>query len=68
MGAAIFILVLVFFREKPPTAPSRSSATLKEGDFKSNMLALIRNKNMWTLTVVFGFVAAVLNVNGTIVG
>ena len=68
MGAVIFILVLIFFRAKPPTAPSRSSATLKEGDFKSNMMDLIRNKNMWRLSLVFGFVAAVLNVNGTIVG
>ena len=68
MGAVIFLLVVFFFKEKPPTPPSRSSAELRDADFMYNMKEVLRNKNMWNLASVFGLVAAVLNVNGTIVG
>jgi len=60
-------LILFFFRDKPPTPPSSSVGALKD-PFWPSIKQLFRNKNVWILCIIFGFVQGVFNTLGTVVG
>jgi FLVCR family MFS transporter 7 len=66
-----FILVLLFFRERPPTAPSLSSVQESEG-FLTGLGSVIRNKQYLLLLLSFGIgvgsTSSVSTLSGQIVG
>ncbi len=68
MCSIITLLFIIFFREKPPRPPSRSSAEIKEHDFKKNFRKLITDKNVWLLGIIFAFGLGVLDSHGTVSG
>jgi hypothetical protein len=56
MGGFVFLLVVFFLRDKPPTPPS-ATADLKmdaPGSFKQSIVDLLKNKNMLLLMMAFG--------------
>jgi MFS family permease len=61
-------MFLVFFREKPPKAPSRSSAEIRDHNFKENVVKLIKNKNLWVLGTIFSFGISILDSHATVSG
>jgi predicted MFS family arabinose efflux permease len=63
----IFLLVLIFMREKPPTAPS-STQSSQSPDLKSEIKAVFKNKNFIILMVSFGIILGMMNTYGTIIG
>jgi hypothetical protein len=58
---------MFFFRDRPPTPPSASSGR-KDNPFLPSIKLLITNKVVWMLVVIFGFIQAVFNTLGTVVG
>eukprot|EP00347_Sterkiella_histriomuscorum_P021419 403334042 len=67
IGTVVAILILFFFKDKPPTPPS-SSAGAKKDAFGPSINQLFRNKVVWLLVIIFGFVQGVFNTLGTVVG
>jgi len=69
VNSILFILVLVYFPDKPPLPPSLSAHQQRD-DFKEGAKRLLRNRNFWTLCLIYGITTgvysgwgAVLNVN-----
>lgn len=68
MCSIIFMMFVVFFREKPPSPPSRSSAEVKSHNFKQNIMKILKNKNLWVLSFIMAFGLAILDSHATVSG
>ena len=68
MCSVIFVMFVVFFREKPPKPPSRSSSEIRNHNFKENVVKLLRNKNLWVLSCIFSFGLSILDSHATVSG
>lgn len=65
----MFLILLIFFREKPKTPPSASSENEGgSGDLMANTKKLLANSNFKKLIVTFGIVFGTVNTLGTVVG
>lgn len=56
MGGALFMAVVFFLKDKPPTPPS-ATANLQldaPGSFKKSIVDLLKDKNMLLLMMAFG--------------
>lgn len=56
MGVCMFLICLVFFREKPKTPPTATAFALLDqpGNFGSSITGLLTNKDMIFLCLAFG--------------
>lgn len=54
----LFVLVLMYFPDKPPLPPSKSAKRKRE-DFFSGTKQIFRNKQFWTLALVYGVTTGV---------
>ena len=52
IGAAIFLLIVVYFPSKPPLPPCASSS-VERTDFKNGWKTVISNKNLWLVCLVY---------------
>lgn len=67
LGTIVALLVVLFFKDKPPTPPSASAGAIKE-PFMPSIRALFQNKVVILLMLIFGFIQGVFNTLGTVVG
>lgn len=58
--AVVFIMVLVYFPDKPPSPPSASAAAPRL-EFKSGFFRLIKNQRFWLVCLVYGVVSGITN-------
>ena len=65
----VFVILLIFFREKPSTPPSASTGKSEEKeDVWEKTKACLRDPNFKKLIVTFGIIFGTVNTYGTIVG
>lgn len=67
LGTVSALLVIVFFKDRPKTPPS-ASAEVKKDAFKPSVKALLSNKNVLMMMVIFGLIQGVFNTYGTVIG
>jgi MFS family permease len=67
IGSAIFLLVLLGMRDKPPTPPSSTKST-KATSLKQDIAVVLKNKNFVLLMIVFALVMGMMNTYGTVIG
>ena len=68
LGVAVFLLILILFKEKPKTPPSASSTEEETASVMENTKVVLKDKNFVKLIFTFGIVFGTLNTYGTIVG
>ena len=68
MGVAVLMLLLVFFREKPKSAPSAATETQQAANVLENTKKLLRDGNFMKLMLAFGIIFGQVNTYGPIVG
>ncbi|KAL9954760.1 hypothetical protein ACROYT_G042335 [Oculina patagonica] len=56
--AFLFLLVLIYFPSKPPLPPSKSAKRKRE-DFFAGAKQIFKNKQFWTLALVYGVTTGV---------
>lgn len=54
----LFLLVVIYFPNKPPLPPSKSAKRKRE-NFFSGFKQILRNKQFWTLALVYGITTGV---------
>ena len=67
VGTVIWILCLVFIREKPPTPPSSSCENVTK-DVIGNIIKVSKNKNALILIFTFGLILGFANTYGSVSG
>ncbi len=67
IGAVVLVLILLLFREKPPTAPSSTHAIVT-GSLKEEIRICLREPALVRLVIVFGLILGLMNTYGTIMG
>jgi FLVCR family feline leukemia virus subgroup C receptor-related protein len=65
ISAIVFIVVVVFFKESPPTLPSLGSM-VQNVDFKESCKFIFYDKRFLSLTVAFGIVNGIFNIYGSL--
>ena len=65
LTTVVAILVLISFREKPPTPPS-ASCEVEKTEFRKSLPLLLKNKNALLLANIFGFIMGVFNALGSV--
>jgi Na+/melibiose symporter-like transporter len=61
------IILVIFFRNKPPTPPSAPKLE-KKAPFMQSLKLLFTNRNMILMIFVFAGIVGVFNALGTVVG
>lgn len=59
------ILIMIFFKESPPTLPSLSSMA-ENTDFKKSFSELFGNKKFLSLAIAFGTINGTFNIYGSL--
>lgn len=67
LGTISTILIMIFFKESPPTLPSIASMT-ENTSFKESFRVLFNNRNFLSLATSFGIINGVFNVYGSVMG
>lgn len=70
LGAACFVVCVLFFRDKPKTPPSATAFALldKPGEFRKSIAGVLGCRDMWFLSLAFGGIQGTFNTLGTVVG
>ena len=64
----IALLVFILFKDKPKTVANRASKRQKEKNFVISLKTVAKNKNIYVLSMIYGFTISAVNTSATIVG